>query len=92
MTPSEARASIERRMAQQPGAEYIFVPRAWLTVALSEVPRGLSAAEVRKLASWIRTPGNIDTGDAVDECARLLENNARAIEAARRTAWCELGR
>ncbi len=29
-----------------------------------------------KLAAWIRMPGNINVEDAIDECARLLENNA----------------
>lgn len=32
---------------------------------------------LRNLAAWIRRPGNITRDDAIDDCARLLENNAR---------------
>ena len=30
---------------------------------------------LKDLAAWIRTPGNINPDDAIDEIARLLENN-----------------
>ena len=29
------------------------------------------------LAAWLRTPGNINHDDAIDECARAVENLAR---------------
>jgi len=36
-------------------------------------------AELRAIAAWIRTPGNINPDDARDECARVLENRAAAL-------------
>jgi hypothetical protein len=35
--------------------------------------------ELRQIAAWIRTPGNIDREDAIDSCARVLENRAAAL-------------
>lgn len=37
--------------------------------------------ELRLIAAWIRTPGNVSHDDAIDECARVLENRARALAA-----------
>jgi len=39
-------------------------------------------AEVEGLVSWIRTPGNINRDDAIDECARAVSNLAAALRAA----------
>lgn len=36
--------------------------------------------ELRRMAAFIRTPGNITNDDAVDQCARVLENRAGMIE------------
>lgn len=43
--------------------------------------REAEATRLARLARWIRTPGNISLDDAIDECARLLENNAAALSA-----------
>lgn len=32
--------------------------------------------ELQAIAAWIRTPGNINRDDAIDDCARVLENRA----------------
>ncbi len=38
-------------------------------------------SELRSIAVFIRTPGTISRDDAIDECARVLENRARALMA-----------
>jgi hypothetical protein len=35
--------------------------------------------ELREIALWIRAPGNINRDDAIDECARVLENRAKIL-------------
>jgi hypothetical protein len=57
----------------------------WLTpedlVKVAERFKALTAAaELRAVATWIRTPGNINSDDAIDECARTIENRARTLE------------
>ena len=47
-------------------------------------PEDVIAQELRRIAAWIRTPGHIWPEDAIDECARVLEN--RASDFARRAA------
>lgn len=39
----------------------------------------LAARELHLMAQWIRTPGNISPDDAIDECARTLENRASFV-------------
>lgn len=36
--------------------------------------------KVRGLAVWIRAPGNINRDDAIDECARAVENLAETLK------------
>jgi len=43
--------------------------------------RAEAATQLRALAAWVRRPGSINRDDAVDECARLRENNAAALRA-----------
>lgn len=42
-------------------------------------PTAYAAIELRSAAAWIRTPGNITRDDAIDECARVLENRAHQL-------------
>lgn len=35
--------------------------------------------ELLAIAAWIRTPGNINPDDAIDECARVLENRVVSL-------------
>jgi hypothetical protein len=59
--------------------EHLEAKRKALTEAWVEETRAALVAELQAIAAFIRAPGNIWREDAVDECARVLENRAAHI-------------